>query len=95
VVAVSFLALIGINLSNSSYFLSGQENANLITEKIKKMGVKNSRIFWIELLDELVQSMEVLDSFTEHLLLGLVIDLVGFAFPVHFAYGDIGMLIFM
>jgi hypothetical protein len=64
--------------------LGGQEDADFVAEKVEEMRVENSRVFWIELLDELVQSVKVFDTFSEHLLFDFVVDLVGFVFPVHF-----------
>ena len=47
------------------------------------MWVEDSRVFGVELLDELVEGVEVFYAFAEHLLLDFVVDLVGFVFPVH------------
>jgi hypothetical protein len=64
--------------------LGGKEDADFVTEKVEEMRVENSRVFWIELLDELVQSVKVFNTFAEHLLFDFVVDLIGFVFPVHF-----------
>ena len=90
------LVFISINFSHGSDLLSGQEYTDLVAEEVEEVRVEDSGVFWIELLDELVKGVEVLDSLTEHLLLDLVVDLVGFVFPVHWGWwGFRGVYVFV
>ena len=78
------LILIPVKFSDGSDLLGCEENTDLIAEQVEKMWVEDSRVFWIELLNEFIKCVEVLNFFSEHLLLDLVEDLVWLIFPVHF-----------
>ena len=81
------LGFVGINFTDGSDLLSGQEDADLVAEKVEEMWINNSRVLWIELLNELVKGIEILNSLTEHLLLYLVVNLVRLILPIHlYAY---------
>lgn len=82
----TFLILGAIKFCNGTNLLSCQKNANLIAEQVKEMWSQCTGVLWIELRNELIKCMKVLNSFTEHMALDLVVDLIWFVFPVHFVY---------
>ncbi len=63
--------------------MCGEEDSDLVEEKIEEMRGEDSGLLGVELQDELVDEMEGLDTLGIHLLFDFVEDLVGFVFPVH------------
>lgn len=72
---------------DDSNLLGCEVDAKGVEKKIEGMGIHESGILWIELLNVFIAVIEVLEIFAEQLELEFVIDFGELVNPVHFSLG--------
>ena len=72
-----------VEVSDVTDFLGSEENSNFIGVEIESMAGKAASVVIVEVVSHAIDKMERFYTFSKHLLLDFIEDLVGFVAPVH------------